>query len=224
MSLFVVATPIGNLQDITLRALETLKSVDLVVCEDTRRTGLLLHQFEIKKPLVCLHQHTSDEKLAALVGRMEDGEAVAYVTDAGTPGIQDPGGKLVAAARAANIQVVPIPGASAVTALLSVAGIPADEFMFAGYVPTKKGRETFIKKILTHATPTVFFETSPRLIKLFDQLIALGGAERMLVIGRELTKQFEDIRVATVTELKAHYLDNPPKGELVIILDSIKKA
>ena len=216
--LYIIATPIGNLQDITLRALETLRNADLVVCEDTRRTGLLLHHFEIKKPLVSLHQHTSDEKLAILVERMGNGEEVAYVTDAGTPGIQDPGGKFVAAARAAAVQVVPIPGPSAITALLSVAGIPADEFSFVGYAPTKKGRETFIKKILTHLTPTVFFETSPRLLKLFDQLIALGGAERTLVIGRELTKQFEDIRIGTVPELRAHYLDNPPKGELVITL------
>lgn len=216
--LYVVATPIGNLQDVTLRALETLKSADLVVCEDTRRTGLLLNHFEIKKPLMSLHQHTTDEKMASLINRITDGEEVAYVTDAGTPGIQDPGGKLVAAARAAGIQVVPIPGPSAITALLSVAGIPADEFSFAGYVPTKKGRETFIKKILTNETPTVFFETSPRLLKLFDQLIALGAVERTLIIGRELTKKFEDIQFGTVAELKAHFLAIPPKGELVLTL------
>lgn len=215
--LYVVATPIGNLQDITLRALETLKSADLVVCEDTRRTGLLLAHFEVKKPLISLHQHTSEEKIAALVARMNE-EDIVYVTDAGTPGIQDPGGKLVAAARTAGVHISPIPGASAITTLLSVSGIPADDFRFMGYLPTKKGRETFIKQMLETNYPVVFFETSPRLAKFFDQLIALGGGERKLIIGRELTKQFEDIRSGTAEELRSHFLAHPPKGELVIAI------
>ncbi len=216
--LYVVATPIGNLQDITLRALETLKSVDVINAQHTRRTKQLLTHFSIAKPVYSLHQHSADSKLAEVVCALGDGKSVAYVTDAGTPGIQDPGGKLVEYCRDNGYQAVPIPGPSAITALLSVAGIPADEFHFSGYAPTKKGRETFIKKILTHSTPTVFFETSPRLLKLFDQLIALGAGERTLVVGRELTKKFEDIQFGYVQELKAHYLENPPKGELVITL------
>lgn len=216
-TLSVIATPIGNLADITLRALETLKTVEKIYCEDTRRTKILLNHFEIKTPTESFHQHSAG-KIDRIIAELKDGADLAYVTDAGTPGIQDPGGQLVAAARAAGVAIVPIPGPSAVTTLLSVAGIPADGFYFAGYVPTKKGRQTFIKKILAFEEAVVVFETAPRLLKFLDQLIEFGGESRQLVIGRELTKQFEEIRPGLPCGLKEYYLANPPKGELVIAL------
>lgn len=213
--LFIVATPIGNLRDITLRALDTLKSVEKIYCEDTRRTRILLAGCSIKTPIESFHQYSLG-KIAKIIDELKSGADLAYVTDAGTPGIQDPGGQLVAAAREAGIQVVPVPGASSVTTLLSVSGIPTDEFYFAGYVPTKKGRQTFIKKILAFDVPVVFFETAPRLHKLFDQLIALGGADRTLIVGRELTKKFEEIRTGTPAELKVDFIK--PLGEFVLVL------
>ncbi len=215
MTLYIVATPIGNLEDITLRALDTLKNVAKIYCEDTRRTKILLVRFNLKKSLESFHAHSLG-KIEKIVRELESGLDIAYVTDAGTPGIQDPGGQLVAATREAGITVVPIPGPSSVTAILSVAGIAVDEFYFAGFIPTKKGRQTFLKKILSHDQPVVLFETAPRLSKLFDQLIALGGADRTLIVGRELTKKFEEIRVGTPAELKQ--LFSQPRGEFVIVL------
>ncbi|MEK7202434.1 MAG: 16S rRNA (cytidine(1402)-2'-O)-methyltransferase [Patescibacteria group bacterium] len=213
--LYIIATPIGNLGDITFRAIETLKSVEKIYCEDTRRTAKLLAHFEIKKPLESFHEH-SEGKIERIVTELKQGGEIAYVSDAGTPGINDPGGKLVAAARAAGIDISPIPGASAVTALLSVAGIAADKFCYMGFVPTKKGRETFIKKMLSSEMSVVFFETAPRLPKLFDQLIALGGESRTLIVGRELTKKFEEIQTGTPVELKDYF--SKPLGEFVLVL------
>ena len=215
MALYVVASPIGNLGDITFRAVETLKSVDKIYCEDTRRTKTLLSHYEINKPLTSFHQHSAG-KVEGIVLELKDGVEIAYLTDAGTPGIQDPGGVLVAAAREAGVTVVPIPGPSAVTALLSVAGIPTDQFCFAGYVPTKKGRQTFIKKVLSQIGPTVFFETAPRFHKLCDQLVEFGGGDRTVIVGRELTKQFEEIKTGLPIELKDYFAK--PIGEFVLIL------
>ncbi|MEK7171141.1 MAG: 16S rRNA (cytidine(1402)-2'-O)-methyltransferase [Patescibacteria group bacterium] len=213
--LYIVATPIGNLGDMTFRAIETLKNVDKIYCEDTRRTAHLLARYEFKKPLESFHEH-SEGKIERIITELKGGDEIAYVSDAGTPGINDPGGKLVAAAREAGIVVSPIPGPSSVTALLSVAGIAADKFCFMGFVPTKKGRETFIKKMLLSDMPVVFFETAPRLHKLFDQLIALCGADRTLIVGRELTKKFEEIQTGTPSELKEYF--TKPLGEFVLIL------
>jgi len=213
--LYIVATPIGNLGDITLRAIETLKAVDKIYCEDTRRTSKLLNHFDIKKPLESFHEH-SEGKIERIIEELKSGDKIAYLSDAGTPGINDPGGKLVATARKAGITVSPIPGPSSVTALLSVAGIAADKFCFMGFVPTKKGRETFIKKMLSSDMPVVFFETAPRLHKLFDQLIDLGGVDRTLIIGRELTKKFEEIQTGLPVELKESFAK--PLGEFVLVL------
>lgn len=212
--LYIVATPIGNLKDITYRAVETLKEVDVIACEDTRRTGQLLAAYEIKKRLVSLHHHSSEKKINDLVYRMKKGESIAYVSDAGTPGIADPGGKLVAAAQAAEIEISPIPGVSAVTALLSVAGIPANNYRFAGYVPTKKGRQTFIKELIANKEPVVFFETAPRIEKFFNQIIELGGENKEFVVGRELTKQFEEVLRGTPEKLK----NIRPQGEFVLVI------
>lgn len=214
--LYIVATPVGNLQDITLRALETLRAVDKIYAEDTRRTRILLDTYEIKKPLESLHHHSSPAKLEQVIGELTDGLEIAYVTDAGTPGVADPGGILVQKALEHQIQVVPLPGSSAVTTLLSAAGLPANSFWFAGYVPTKKGRQTFVKKVIDADETVVLFETSPRLVKFLEQLIELGGETLTVVIGRELTKQFEEVRRGLPQELLDWYRQNPPKGELVI--------
>ncbi len=215
--LFITATPIGNLGDITFRAIETLKSADKIYCEDTRRTRQLLQAYQIDKPLESYHHH-SDFKIPGIIHELKSGQSIAYVSDAGTPGIADPAGKLVAAARAAGVTVSPIPGPSAVTALLSVAGIYANEYQFLGYVPTKKGRQTFIRTILCEKVPVVFFETAPRLVKFFHELVTADGADRVLVVGRELTKQFEEIRSGTAAELADYFTTHPPKGELVLTL------
>jgi 16S rRNA (cytidine1402-2'-O)-methyltransferase len=213
--LYIVATPIGNLEDITFRAVEVLKTVSKVYCEDTRRTKILCARFRIETPLESFH-HYSDQKIAGIIHELKKGIDFAYVSDAGTPGVADPGGKLVEAAHQAGIQVIPIPGPSAVTALLSVAGIPANQYRFAGYVPTKKGRQTFIKKLIASEEPVVFFETAPRIQKFFDQVIELGGSERELVVGRELTKKFEEIKRGYPAELKSDFPN--PKGEFVLVL------
>jgi len=221
--LYVIATPIGNLRDITYRAVEILRAVGKVYCEDTRRTKVLCEEFGIDKPLESFHQHSAG-KISKIISELKSGKEIAYVTDAGTPGVQDPGGLLVERAHQEGIRVVPIPGPSAITAVLSVAGVPADSFWFAGYVPTKKGRQTFIKKLLASDQTVVFFETAPRLLKLLDQIIEFGGAERLMIVGRELTKQFEEVRRATVAELKNYYQENPSRGELVIVLAPSKKT
>ncbi len=213
--LYVVATPIGNLKDITLRALETLKFVDKIYCEDTRRTKQLLAAYEINKPVDSYHHH-SDYKIPGIIRELQSGIEIAYVSDAGTPGVADPIGKLVKACFEADVTVLPIPGPSAVTALLSVAGIYANEYSFKGYVPTKKGRQTFVKNLLNQTEPVVFFETAPRLRKLLEQLTEFGANSRQLIVGRELTKQFEEIQKGTPGQLLEKFV--LPKGEFVIVL------
>lgn len=215
--LHIIATPIGNLGDITFRAIETLKSADKIYCEDTRRTRILLDHYGITQPVESYHHH-SDHKIPGIVRDLKNGATLAYVSDAGTPGLSDPAGKLVAAAREAGIVVSPIPGPSAITALLSVAGIYTNEFRFAGYVPTKKGRQTFVRSVLTEEVPVVFFETAPRFLKLLDEMSSVGGAQRTIVIGRELTKQFEEILVKTVSEAAEWFTEHSPRGEFVVLL------
>jgi len=212
--LYIVATPIGNLKDITFRAVEILKTAEKIYCEDTRRTRILCDEYGIQTRLESFH-HYSENKIATIVEELSSGTEIAYVTDAGTPGIQDPGGKLVAAAREGGVEVTPIPGPSSITAILSVAGINTESFRFVGYVPTKKGRQTFIKKLLENSEPVVFFETALRLQKFFDQVAELGGVDRQFIVGRELTKKFEEIRQGSTAELKDYF--TKPLGEFVII-------
>ncbi len=217
--LFIVATPIGNLGDITLRALETLKSVDVVLSEDTRVTGNLLRHFEIHKPLISFHEHTEGEKALKLVERMLAGESMALVTDAGTPGISDPGNVLVARAIEAGIRVVPIPGASALGAIISVAGIDMREFMFLGFPPHKKGRETFFRGVAESTLPVIYYESPHRVLKNLELLMELAPNKK-LVLGRELTKVFEEVVRGSVDEVKT-YLEGKTgkmKGEFTIIV------
>jgi len=217
MTLYIVATPIGNLGDVTFRAVETLKTVDLIVAEDTRQTKKLLDRYEIKTGLATIHQHSQVSKLEQMIARMENGESIALVSDAGTPNISDPGGELVEMTRQAGIQVVPIPGASAVTTILSVAGIPSDSFMFVGFLPKKKGRQTLLKEMANLDVPIVFFESPNRIAKTLVELNQYLG-DRELVIGRELTKMYEEILKLPTTEAMKHFSQHVPKGEFVIVI------
>jgi len=218
-TLFIVATPIGNLGDMTLRALETLRRVDLVLSEDTRVTGNLLRHFEIKKPLISFHEHTDKEKADKLIARLLAGENMALVTDAGTPGISDPGNVLVALATTSHIKVVPIPGASALGAIVSVAGIDMREFTFKVFPPHKKGRETYFKAVAGSVLPVIYYESPHRVIKNLELLFSLAP-EKNLVLGRELTKIFEEVVRGSVGEVK-EYLEKKVgkmKGEFTIIV------
>ena len=217
--LYIIATPIGNLGDITLRALETLKKVDLIACEDTRHTKKLLFHYEIEKPLISFHQHSKSIKFDKIILKLQAGENVALVTDAGTPGISDPGNHLVEEAIASGIVVIPIPGVSALTTLASVSGIDMQKFFFMGFPPHKKGRETFFKKVAEVELPVVFYESPHRLIKNLEMLKNFAPGKK-IILGRELTKMFEEIIRDDVKEVLEYFQknENKIKGEITIIV------
>ncbi len=216
--LLIVATPIGNLEDITLRALRVLRECDTVLAEDTRVTRKLLSHHGIDKPAVSCHEHTDEGKLARLVEEMKEGKSFAYVTDAGTPGLSDPGNRLVSLAVAAGIPVSPIPGASALGAIVSVAGIDMREFVFLGFPPHKKGRETFFKKVTASEYPVIYYESPHRVIKNL-RLLGEFAPEKRIIVGRELTKMFEEVVRGPVADVLAYFEANPGKvkGEFVVI-------
>lgn len=221
--LYIVATPIGNLKDLTWRALEILREVDLVVCEDTRQTIKLLNHYGIKKPLVSYFQHSKLTKIDYIVEQLRQGKKVALVTDAGTPGISDPGGKLIELVtnHLPLITILPIPGPNAAIAALSVSGFPADKFIFLGFPPHKKGRNKFFEEVAQAKYTVVFYESTHRIIKTLKQLIeARNLTERQIVVCRELTKQFESIYRGSAEEiLKILESDkNNQKGEFVIVI------
>ena len=215
--LYIVATPIGNLGDITLRAIETLRGVAAVACEDTRVTGKLLHHLGLKKRMIRYDDHASDETRDYLLG-MAAQQAVALVSDAGTPLISDPGFRLVRAARDAGIAVTSLPGASAAIMALTLSGLPSDRFLFAGFLPGKdKARREVLAELETVPATLVFYETAPRLM---DALTAIGEVlpGRGVAVARELTKKFEECRSGSPLELAAHYTAHPPKGEIVLVI------
>ncbi len=216
--LFMVATPIGNLEDMTLRALRIIRECDAVLAEDTRVSGRLLRHYEISKPVLSCHEHTEEKKLFRLVEEMRAGKVFAYVTDAGTPGLSDPGNKLVSMAVEAGIPVSPIPGASALGAIISVAGIDMREFVFLGFPPHKKGRETFFKGAAASKYPVVYYESPHRVMKNL-RLLGEIAPEKRIIVGRELTKMFEEIVRGSVGEASAYFEANPGKvkGEFVVI-------
>lgn len=217
-TLYIVATPIGNLSDITLRALETLKAADAILCEDTRVTGKLLAHYEIRKSLVSCHEHTDERKLGQIIERLQNGENLAFVTDAGTPGLSDPGNRMVELALAAGIPVVPIPGVSALAAIVSVAGIDMREFAFLGFPPHKKGRQTFFKSVAASEMPVIYYESPHRVMKNLE-LLSGYAPEMRVVIGRELTKLFEETIRGTMGDTITYFATHPDKvkGEFVII-------
>lgn len=216
-ALYLVATPIGNLGDITLRALETLAAADIVACEDTRVTRVLLNRYGIRQRPVAYHEHNAAEAGPALVAALREGKSVALVSDAGTPLVSDPGFRLVGQAMEAGLRVVPIPGASAVLAALTASGLPSDTFMFAGFLPVKDGQRRARLSALAAAPATlIFFESPRRLAASLASMAAVLG-DRPAAIGRELTKAFEEMRTGSLGALAAHYAEAPtPKGEVVI--------
>ena len=217
-ALYLVATPIGNLADITLRALETLAAADVLACEDTRVTRVLLDRYGIRQRPFAYHEHNADEAGPRLIAALEAGKSVALVSDAGTPLVSDPGFRLVGQALERGLKVVPIPGPSAVLAALTASGLPSDAFLFAGFLPVKDGQRRARLDALKAVPATLIFFKSPR--RLADTLAAmqdrLGGA-RQAAIGRELTKTFEEMRLGALAELAAHYAAaDTPRGEVVI--------
>jgi len=220
--LSIVATPIGNLEDITLRALRTLSECDVIYAEDTRVISKLLARYEIKKPLQRLDAATEIKKADEIIARLEAGERVVYVSDAGTPGISDPGARLVSLIRANGriVKIEAIPGPSALTAALSIAGLDTTEFAFLGFLPHKKGRQTALKKIAASEIPIVLYESPHRIIKLLIELSHLGEQFR-IVIARELTKIHEEVISGTPTELLAHFAAHREavRGEFVVIIE-----
>lgn len=220
-TLYIIATPIGNLEDITLRALRILKEVDLIACEDTRVTSKLLSHYNISKSLLSLHQHSAQNQLEKIMAELKAGKNVAYASDAGTPGVSDPGNQLVAIAIENNISVVPIPGVSALATLVSVAGIDMQQFVFLGFPPHKKGRETFFKKVLAAEDPVVYYDSPHRVLKNLELLKELGSAKRV-IIGREMTKMFEEIVRGDIMEIEKYFQDHPEKlkGEFSVAIHS----
>jgi len=217
-TLFVVATPIGNLEDVTLRALRILREVDVVACEDTRRTRALLSHFDIHTPTVSYFEHNKLARGPQLVRQLLDGRSIALVTDAGTPGISDPGFLLVRDARAAGVPVVPVAGPSAVAAALSAAGVPADRFVFDGFPPVKPGRRRNRLTALRQLETTLVLYESPHRILATLEAIGEVFGEREIVVARELTKQFEEIVRATPAAHLERLRANAPRGEFVVII------
>jgi 16S rRNA (cytidine1402-2'-O)-methyltransferase len=217
-TLYVVATPIGNLEDLGLRALRTLREVDLIACEDTRRTRTLLARFGVAAPVTSYFEHNKRQKGRQLLRLLAEGKSIALVTDAGTPGVSDPGFLLVKEARAAGATVVPVPGPSAVVAALSAAGVPADRFVFEGFLPTKPGRRLNRLKALRDLDMTVVLYESPhRLLRTLEAIgQVFGDAE--LVVARELTKQFEEIVTASAAELIRHFQERGVLGEFTLVI------
>jgi len=214
--LYLVPTPIGNLKDITLRAIEVLKSVDVILAEDTRTTGKLLKHLEIQRPLQSYHIFNEHKAVEKLLERMQKGEQMALVSDAGTPGISDPGFLLVRAVREAGMTVNCLPGPTAFVPALVNSGLPADRFTFEGFLPHKKGRKTHIESLLDESRTMIFYESPHRLMKTLMQFSEAFGEERMACVSRELTKIYEENVRGTLKELVLYYQENPIKGEIVI--------
>lgn len=217
-TLTIVATPIGNLEDVTARAVRVLREADAIACEDTRVTSKLLAHLDIAKPLVSVHEHTNPRAVVALVDRLKKGERIAYVCDAGTPGMNDPGCKLVAAAYEAGVRIEPIPGPSALTAAISVCGFAMDEFTYIGFIPHKKGRETLFKEMAEREAPTVFLESTHRIMKTLETLAKHLDPERVIFVGRELTKLHETLYRGMITDIVQQLEGTSTKGEFIVII------
>jgi 16S rRNA (cytidine1402-2'-O)-methyltransferase len=216
--LYLIPSPIGNLGDITYRAVSVLQSADAILCEDTRTSGVLLRHYGIQKPLTPYHLHNEHKVLANLVGRLQGGETLALITDAGTPGISDPGFLLVRECVREGIRVECLPGATAFVPALVQSGLPADAFVFEGFLPVKKGRQTAMKKLAEETRTIILYESPHRLGRSLRELAGYCGGDRQAAVCRELTKLFEETRRGTLSELAAHYEAHPPKGEIVLLI------
>jgi 16S rRNA (cytidine1402-2'-O)-methyltransferase len=219
---FVVATPIGNMGDITLRAIETLGSVDLILCEDTRETKKILDKYGIHKPTMSYHAQSKLSKTDKIFQLLEEGKNLALVSDAGTPGISDPGAVLISKIKenfAGKVDVVPVPGATALITALSASGLPTHEFTFLGFLPHKKGRETLFKEIAASARTMAFYESPHRILKTLEALVKFCP-DKKVCVARELTKIYEEFKTGTPAEVLAYYTENPDKqrGEFTVLV------
>lgn len=218
-SLYLVPTPIGNLGDITLRGLEILKSVDTILAEDTRKSGILLKHFEISKPLQSFHIFNEHQTLAGLIKRMADGAIMALISDAGTPGISDPGFLLVRECLKAGLKVETLPGATALIPALVNSGFPTDRFVFEGFLPHKKGRLTMLNRLAEEDRTIILYESPHRLVKALEQMIECMGPDRLVSVSRELTKIYEETFTGTLLQTRDHFAQKEVKGEIVIVID-----
>lgn len=219
--LYIVSTPIGHLEDITLRAIRILKEADLIACEDTRQTRILLDRYQIQNQLTSFFEHNEVKKTPEMIALLQSGKSVAVVSDSGTPTISDPAFKLVREARKQGFTVMPVPGANAALAAISVSGLPTDRFVFEGFLPHKKGRRSAWKKLAEEDRTIILYESPYRVVKTLAEVSEFLG-DRHVVIARELTKKFEEVLQGTVSELRAHFEKHEPKGEFVILISGKK--
>jgi 16S rRNA (cytidine1402-2'-O)-methyltransferase len=218
VSLYIIPTPIGNLADITLRALDLLKAVDVILAEDTRTSGILLKHYSISKPLQSFHNFNEHKILGTLITRLEKGETMALISDAGTPGISDPGFLIIRACLQAGLAVECLPGATAFVPALVKSGLPCDRFVFEGFLPHKKGRQTALKKLAEEERTMVFYESPHRLLKALEQFKEYFGADRPASVSRELTKKFEETVNGSLEEILTHFQAKEVKGEIVMVV------
>ncbi len=221
--LYIIPTPIGNLEDITLRAIRILKEVDIILAEDTRKTGLLLKHFEINKKMLPHHLFNEHKTVLSVVKKIADGQTIALVSDAGTPGISDPGFLLIRECINAGIEVECLPGATALIPALVNSGLPADHFSFQGFLPHKKGRKTILSKLANETYTMIFYESPFRLIKTLEQFAEFFGSDRKASVSRELTKIYEETKRGTIAELINYFKNKTIKGEIVIIVKGENK-
>ena len=221
-TLYVVGTPIGNLEDITFRAVRILQTVDIIAAEDTRHTGKLLQHFQVKTPQVSYHEHNRTSRIPELLEHLVNNKAIALVSDAGMPGISDPGYELVKACIEAGIAVVAIPGASAAITALSASGLPTDRFVFEGFLPAKsQHRQEHLESLQTESRTLIFYESPHRLRDTLQDLALVWGSDRQIVLGRELTKLYEEFWRGTIAEAIAHYNQREPQGEYTLVVAGI---
>lgn len=218
MALYIIPTPIGNLGDFTFRAVEVLKAVDLILAEDTRTSSVLLQHYQIHKPISPYHQHNEHKIVQHLTEQLQAGKTMALLTDAGTPGISDPAFLLVRECVKNNVTVECLPGATAFVPALVNSGLPINSFCFEGFLPLKKGRQTFLKKMAEEERTMVFYESPMRLVKTLHDFIQYFGAERQCCVSRELTKKFEENKRGTLQQVHDHFNSKPVKGEIVIVV------
>jgi 16S rRNA (cytidine1402-2'-O)-methyltransferase len=220
--LYLVPTPIGNLEDITFRAIKILKEVDFILAEDTRTSGKLLKHYEISTQMHSHHMHNEHKSVKGVLQRIQNGETCALISDAGTPAISDPGFLLTRACVEENIEVDCLPGATAFVPALVNSGLPNDKFVFEGFLPVKKGRQTRLLLLAEETRTMVFYESPHKLVKTLGHFAAYFGADRQVSVSRELTKMFEETIRGTATEVLAHYTAKPPKGEIVVVVEGNK--
>ena len=216
--LYIVPTPIGNLADMTFRAVAVLKEVDLILAEDTRTSGVLLKHYEISKPLQSYHQHNEHQVTERLVAQMQEGKSMALLTDAGTPGISDPAFFIIRACIKADIRVECLPGATALIPALVNSGLPSDSFCFEGFLPLKKGRHTLLSALANENRTIILYESPMRLVKTLHQLMEYFGEDRPCCVSRELTKKFEENARGTLKEVHDHFKQKTVKGEIVVVI------